>query len=271
MWFVALLSSVACASTSTSTCPEDPEALAEAQSRQVLGAYDRADGAALVEAATAMDFAVSCLTEPLSPRVAVEVHRAKALIAFYEGDEAGSVRSWAAVRVLDPMVRPEPLRWPESHPMWRLYEEAGATSDERIVLERHPPGGWVVDGALRDDVPRFRGFLLQGLGGSSEVVHSAYHYTEATVPQLDWDALDPTARDQRRRRIRAVGTTVSSTMAAGAAASMTLAILARGQLGSVDYEEIEGRAVLANTSASLAVGLATGALTSGLLTWTIHW
>lgn len=267
MWFVVLF----LPSAHAAACPEDPAALAEAQSRQVLGAYDRADGGALVEAATALDFAVGCLTEPLSPGIAVEVHRAKALIAFYEGDEAGSVRSWAAVRVLDPTVSPEPIRWPETHPMWRLYAEAGDTSSERVTLERHPPGGWVVDGEPRDDVPRFRGFLLQGLGASSELVHSAYHYTEATVPQLDWDALDPTARDRRRRRIRAVGTTASTTLAAGSIASMTIAALAKGQLDSVDYEEIEGRAVLANTSASLAAGLAAGALTSGLLTWTISW
>lgn len=252
-------------------CPADPAVLAREQSRQVLGAYDRADGDALVTAATALDLAVGCLSEPLSLRVAVGVHRAKALIAFYEGDEAGSVRSWAAVRLLDPAVSPEPARWPQTHPMWRLYDEAGQTTDERVALERRPPEGWVVDGEPRDDVPRFRAFLLQGLGPSSEVVHSAYHYTEATVPQLDWDALDPTARERRRKRMHVVGTTTASTLAAGSIASMTIAALAKGQLDTVDYEEIEGRAVLANTTASLAAGLATGALSTGLLTWSIRW
>ena len=262
IWMVSTVSFAA--------CPDDPVAVASDQSALVLDAYDRADGSALVEVAVKLDFAIGCLDEPLPPRVAVEVHRAKALIAYYDGEDAAVVSSWAAVRHLDPLVRPDDARWPPSHSMWSFFDEAATASDERVSV-RVPPGGWVVDGEPRPDVPRSRAFLLQGLDRDGGVIYSGYLYSLAEIPDTDWAELDPTARQRRRGRIRTIGTVVASTLGAGAVGSMAVAATSRSAIDKVAYEEIDASALTANTSASLAVGLASGALTTAVLTWSIRW
>ncbi|MBX2799429.1 MAG: hypothetical protein KTR31_17270 [Myxococcales bacterium] len=253
-------------------CPDNPDQLAVEQSLLVLQAFDDADGGALEEASEVLDFAVGCLTHTLPTTWAVKVHRAKALVAYYAGNDQDVVRSWAAVRALDPTVRPDKDRWPSSHPMWGLYDEARDTPDERFGLERTPPGGWVVDGVPQSpDVPKFRAFLIQALDEDEAVLYSDYCYHLNEVRLADFGELDAATRQRRRKRMRVIGGTLTGALAAGAVTSGALALMSSGDLDEVDYELIDARAQRANTTASVALGLAVGAAGTGLATWSIKW
>jgi len=267
MWLL-LLSAVA----RGSNCPEHPDVVALQQATATGVAFDNLDEEALADSERRLDFALGCLDAPLGPRAAVEVHRAKALTAFFSGENAAALRSWAAVKVLDPVATPSAARWPRAHPMWRLFADA-PTSDEWVQLERTPPGGWVVDGDARSDVPRDRAFLLQALDAQGTSLMSGYLYSVAEVPQLDFAELDPTARRRRRKRMHIIGTTATGAAGATALTLFVVATVARFDVTNpnLPYGRIDKRAEAANTLATASAGTALGALGLGVATFTIRW
>lgn len=271
LWFWIGLQSAGAAE-----CPPDPaEAVADAGQR-VLHAFDRADEVSLRVAERDLDLGLGCVRVPLSSRRIAEVHRAMALIAFEKGLSAEVRRAWAAARVLDPLMEPDPARWHPTHPMWRHFEDAKAASMERTQIRRLPPGGWLVDGTPGTTAPVDRAFVLQSLGeadgGRAPVLDTAHLYSMGDLPRYDYLVLDPELRRARRKRVRTVGSVASAVMFAGAATTLALAIRDREYVvNGESYADIEKRAVRANTQASVAVGLAAGSVTTFVAAWTIKW
>jgi len=74
--------------------------------------------------------ALACLEGPVTPALAVEVHRATALSAYLARDLPAVLRAWRSVVAVDPQAAP-PQDIPDGHPLRELYDEAVAL----------PPGG----------------------------------------------------------------------------------------------------------------------------------
>ncbi len=259
------------ATAAAQVCPEMPAVVAVAEAESMLDAFDRLDTRSFGQGQRALDHALSCLDVPLEGHQSVQVHTAKALSAFVEGEPKAVERSWAAVKVLDPTSRPAD-RWGASHPLRAAFDVA-TFDDLRVTLEREPEGGWRVDGEPRPDVPANRAFLLQGVGPEGVLVHSGYHYSVAEVPQVDWAELDPTARARRAKRMKVLGTTLATALGAGALTTGTHAVVTRARMSGEDisYDELDGMQVSANTTGSVAAGLAAGAAGIATATWTINW
>ncbi len=235
-------------------------------------AFDRVDEQAFREARAALREAVACVRSPLTASAIIAWHRAEALGAFWDHTPAASARSWAAVRILDPDYR-LPSTWaPEGSPLRSAWEEAPLNA-ERVVLGRTPPGGWRVDGQPSRAVPLARSFVLQGFDAEGQVVHTGYHHSPATVPMLDFEALDPTLRARRRRRARAWSTALGGALWAGAAIGWWEAARARAAVFDPQTPPVEVllAASRANQLSSLALGLGLGGAASVLVGWSVHW
>ena len=220
----------------------------------------------------ALTEAIACLDGALTLEQAVEVHSAKALAAFVDGELAAARKSWAAVRQLAPAFVPDPALMPPGHPFRVQFDEA-VVDDERVELERSPEGGWRVDAVETADVPKNRAFLLQGFDLSGGVVHSGYHYSVAEVPQIDFAELDETARQRRRRRMHWIGSVSAGALAVGSGTAVVMAASAQASVKSPETPlgEIEGKSLAANTMSYASLGMLGGAVAVGSVTWAIRW
>lgn len=253
-------------------CQQDSADAIEALAGRVERAFDDVDDQAFAAAAAELEAAAACVRSPLDRRTLLAWHRARALHAFWDREMVASSRSWAAVKRLDPAYTP-PAEWiPEGTPLRSTWEDA-PTADDRAVLERVPAGGWLVDGRRTDAVPTARGFVLQGFDASGSVVHTDYHYGLATIPQVDFVALDPTVRELRRRRIHLVGTVGAGLTALGAGGMALLASSSRADALSREtpVTDTRGHAEQAGRRSNSAVGLGVASVALLATTWTIRW
>lgn len=250
-------------------CPEGGRA-PERAAQDVLAAFAAVDDVAFSEAGGALDLALPCAAARIGPEAAAEIHRAAALRHFAAGDGAGSRRSWAAARRLEPGWLPDEVL-PVGHPARPLFDEA--TPDEaRESLGVVPPGGWWVDGAEADAVPAASAFVLQAVDADGAVAHTGHYTSPAAIPPEALRAIASLPRvPARRRTARRVGT--AGSLAVGAVA-LGLGIASQvdiARLDTVPYDRVDATAARAvrRGNASLALG---GVAAAGLaVTWAVRW
>lgn len=260
------------ATARAAVCPADSAADIGPLAAEVEAAFDAVDDQAFERAVGALAAAVPCVRSPLDGATIEGWHRARALAAFYDRELVASGKSWASVRELSPGYSP-PASWmPPDSALARVWKEAPAVGD-RVQLERVPEGGWVVDGERTLAVPSGRAFILQGFDAGGHVVHLGYHYSVAEVPVVDFAALDPTAQDLRRRRMRAGGTALSIGLLSGAGMALGLASTARTDAlgGRTDFVDIEDHAARADRLSNTAVALAAGGGVVLVTSWAVRW
>lgn len=263
MWWVAIASA---------SCPADPAAAIRAWSRALDEAFDAVEEQTFALAYAGLHADAACVREPLDAETVLAWHRARALGEFFEREEIASAKSWAAVRVLDPAWSP-PDGWiVEGTALHRAWTGAPMTPG-RIRLERSPAGGWHVDGSPSETVPADRAFVLQGFDAAGAVVHTDYHYSVAEVPVVDFEALDATARERRRRRMRVAGTALGSALVAGAASAGVLGWTQERATKADDTRlaDVSGHAQRANTWSTVALGLAGGGAAVATVAWSVRW
>lgn len=253
-------------------CLEDGAASLVGHADRLVGAYEVLDEEAFAHHYEALQQAARCVRSELTLEQLLAWHRARALGEFFEREYAASAKSWAAVKVLDPSYSP-PEDWlVPGTPLYTAWTEApmGAA---RILLERSPEGGWRVDGQPTNGVPAERGFILQGFAANGALVHTDYHYSVAEVPVVDFAALDPTAREKRRRRMHLIGSVAAVTLGAGALGALGVGTIdeVTGKGRNLELEKVAGRRQRANLLYGVGGGLAAGAVAVGTVTWVVKW
>lgn len=254
------------------TCPTDTADQVESLAREVEQAFDRVDDAGFQEAYRGLGEAIPCVRSALDPEALVAWHRARALGEFWERELVASSKSWAAVRQLDPSYRPKEAWMPAGSPLRDAFQHAPMEA-ERVQLERVPEGGWLVDGQPTRSVPATRAFVLQGFDAAGELVHTDYHYSVAEVPVVDFEALDPTARQLRQRRMHLGGTVLAGVLLGSAGSFLVLAGGDRKRVDdrSTPLGEIAGFADRAGRRSTTAVVLGAGGLAVAGTTWAVRW
>ncbi|MCB9677015.1 MAG: hypothetical protein H6737_18000 [Alphaproteobacteria bacterium] len=253
-------------------CPDDPASDLRARATALDKAYEDVDETGFAEHYAALQGLVPCLTSELDARTILAWHKARALGEFFEREEIASAKSWAAVKVLDPAWAP-PESWiVEGTPLQRAWAEAPA-SDARIELERSPEGGWKVDGTRATSVPADRAFVLQGFDSAGSVVHTDYHYSVAEVPVVDFEALDATARERRRKRMRRYGSALAGVLGAGAVGTLTAAWTQERAVQSYDtpLEDVPVHAQRANALSGVGIGLGVAGAGVATTAWVVRW
>ncbi|MFK7927642.1 MAG: hypothetical protein AB8H79_05615 [Myxococcota bacterium] len=224
--------------------------------------WEKLDGKGLDTAMSQVRRHVPCLEDPSELRQVLRIHQAHARHAWTTYDPQASARAWLAIRDLAPewtdayeadVAQEHPVRdlW-NSRPQWTT------------TLDEKPPGGWIVDGSLSQEVPLDRAFVLQALDRKGHVLYSAWHLSAADVPQSPW-------RAQRIKRVRVRGSLLAGAAALGGGALLVSGAVVRreAQIGPVaDRQRFYNRSV-ALTGAGVGV-LGASALTVGML-WGMRW
>ena len=180
--------------------------LLESNIQAAQTAYVGLDVGEFQRAMTEVDYLLPCLTEPVSPQLAAELHRIRAIGQYVDGKREAVAASLSAARSLEPDYSFSTDVLPEGFEL-RLMYEATVPSTEGSRLPR--PGRdttLYIDGSaarLRPD----RAALLQ-IAGASGVSDS--HYLLPAEPLPDYPGVD------RRRN-----TLLTSALITGAA-SLTL-------------------------------------------------
>ncbi|MEZ4319459.1 MAG: hypothetical protein R3F61_18230 [Myxococcota bacterium] len=253
-------------------CPDDPPAAIRQEALAIESAYDAVDETGFAEHYATLQEVAKCVSTELDRDTLLAWHRARALGEFFEREEIASAKSWAAVKKLDPGYSP-PESWiVEGTPLHRAWHEA-PDSDARIELERSPEGGWKVDGTRSTSVPAERAFVLQGFDSTGTVVHTDYHYSVAEVPVVDFEALDATAKERRRRRMRRYGTALAGVLGAGAVGTLTAAWTQERAVQSFDtpLEDVPVHAQRANALSGVGLGLGAAGAGVATATWVVRW
>ena len=253
-------------------CPDDPAASLRSATAALEAAYEDVDEAAFSLHYAAVHEAGRCMDVELDAPTIVAWHRARALGEFFEREMIASSKSWAAVKQVDPEYEP-PEDWiPEGGPLhraWMLTPEPGGENR----FERSPEGGWKVDGRSATGVPAERAFVIQGFDAGGAVVHTGYHYSIAEVPVVDFGALDATARERRRKRMRRYGTVLAGVLGAGAVGTLGAAWSQERAVNDFDtpLEDVPVRAQTANALSGVGVGLGAAGIGVATATWVIRW
>ena len=145
-------------------------ALNEAQS-----AYASLDTDGFDRASAAVDEALPCLGEPISPPLAAAVHRNEAIKAYIADDPARVRSAFRAALALQPGWRMPEDVLPPGSPLAQLYDEArglGPGPDEAINL----PSGLqlLVDGASAQRVPSERPTVMQIVAPDGQISGTWY-------------------------------------------------------------------------------------------------
>lgn len=181
---LVLLSAASAAPVCPATVAELNAALDEAEA-----AFVKLDAVGL--RAGWMDAAaeVGCLQVSIPPVVAARLHRAGALRAFVDGDEAAARRSMLAARVLDPSGTFPAALLPADHPLRALDPGAGPHVAATIAVRPPPVGTLSFDGQASLYRPSDRPTAMQVLGPDGATVQGAYLWPEE--PLGPWTSEDP--------------------------------------------------------------------------------
>jgi len=254
------------AAISWAECPGDSLQSAVQSAGELELAYVNLDEAGFDATSARVREAIPCIRAELSSPDAFSLHRALGLVAFVEGDDSGSRKSWAAVRSLRPGWQPADSLMPSGHPLRELWD-AAIPGGELVPLERAPAGGWVVDGVRTAEVPAHHAFVLQGFDADGQVIHTGYHRSLAEVPVFEPPDLS------RRRRVRVVGSAGAGALLLGAAAASLVAADARNRAmdAHTPYEELPGLRTLNHVGIATGIGAGVAAVGLATVVWGGRW
>jgi len=248
-------------------CPEDPVGALREHADALEDAFVYVDEPGFGAAWTALSAAIPCVSTPLELRDILALHRAQALAAFVDGDMAGSRKSWAAVRTLNPAWELPVDLAPPGH-LLRVQFDTAPLGSEVVALELAPEGGWLVDGRLASDVPRERAFVLQGADAERAIVYTGYHRALAEVPLLDFAKPGPSPR---AKKMRLAGTLAGGGLALLAGGAAAVHFVAIGDLDDVPYDEIDKTVMRGDVAGWSAIVLGAGAVGVTTVAWAVKW
>lgn len=262
-WLAALLVARAWAGCDA---PVPADAIAS-HARAVWTAYLDVDAPTLAQARASLAASLPCAASSLSAGEAAEVHRARAVEAYADGDLEAVRRAFAALSRLDPQWHlPQIIRAP--HPLAALWRDGvqRGTSPAVVSLDWTPAGGWWIDGlpgaTPTVTLPAQRAFVLQVGGPDGVLRYSDHHVSDATVPWTTlWRAREqPALRARRRREIR-----LGTGLAGGALIATGIGLWAGGlvQADALRRDVVAPEAVLGAQARANALGGA-GYATAGV-------
>lgn len=267
-------------------CPEDALATAIRSATEVEAAFANLDDEKFDVAHARLKETVPCITVELAPADAVALHRARAIGAFVDGDDAASRKSWLAVRALQPDWKPSGALMPTGHPLRQLWEAPIDSPTPEVPMKEAPKGGWNVDGTRQNGVPTYRAFILQGFDASGTGIYTGYLYSNTEIPTLDVEMVPservsavPVDRTKRRNTVRRWGSVGAGVLGAGAVGSLVVSMDAARQLendfeageGTHDYAPIAGWVDRQNTFATVGTGLGIAAAGTATIVWAVPW
>jgi hypothetical protein len=248
-------------------CPADPLATALDSTSRMESAFASLDDAAFGEAQKALDEAIPCIRAPLTAADAATIHRGRALAAFFAGDNAGTARGLASVRVLQPSWTPPSSYMPPGHPLREIWNVTTA-DDTAVPAPAAPPGGWRVDGFQRAEIPAARAFLAQGMGSGGEVLSTTWAARPADLPAWDGPAA-PAEPRKVNKGVRYGGTGVAVALLGAGAASLAMSSSAAAEIGEVPRDEVVATGRKANTLAGLGAGSCAAGVVVGVASWAV--
>jgi hypothetical protein len=256
-------------------CPSDATSRVLHAAGRVEYAFATLDEPAIVAAAGDLRLTLPCVATQLSTPDAVAVHRAVAMIEFYEGKEDRAKQAWVAVHALQPAWEPAETLLPKGHDLQVLWEEAKTAATAETPLPYDAPGGWFVDGLQSKALPTGRPFIAQALAGDGAVVSTEYYWTAELPPAAKLGFQEggaPVAKKKSARGpIRIAGTAAGVALAAGAGATWSMNSKARSDMATADYADILELESRADTMTGASIGLGAGAVAVLGLTWGVPW
>lgn len=271
-----LIAAVGClwAGAARAACPATPDQVADEATRAAQ-AFVLMDEAAYTSALAGMREGLGCLTGPPTAAQSALVHRAEALSAFWERDQARGVAALRGMRECDPLLGLSEELAPVGGPLNRWYNEAALLPPSPRAPAAVPEGtSLVVDGRPAAALPTERASVVVLLR-EREVVYSGLLPGGQALPYVPpAPALEPRARWP----LAALGGAGGLVLTAGALGAA--GFVARGQvldaqdalvsgevpaLGATELNQTYRRAQGLFIAAELGAGLALGAGVIGLV------
>lgn len=228
--------------------------------------------------------ALSCADGRVTPAMALDLHRARALSAYLARDVPATVAALQSVVALSPDQPFAPGVIPEGHLLLRLAAEARARAPAPLAALPWPaPDRLFVDGAPAASRPVDRAVLLQRIGPEGEIVWTGLLSPGANPP---WALEPPPLTDLTERVEVAPGPGRALAWSAGGVAALSGALWAaglrdraavlawEGQLDPGDEAVLEGlerRTQRANALGYAAQGATALALGLGVTAVVVRW
>jgi len=150
---------------------------------EAYAALEALDIPAFMEAATALDAALPCVSEPLAPKLIAEVHRTKGIRAFGERQAEAAGLMWAASRSIDPGYRFPYNLIPDGNPIREAYLEVDVSARTVETLEKPNSGDLRFDGYSTVDRPASFPTFVQYVRADGGVGFSRYLQPADPVPE----------------------------------------------------------------------------------------
>jgi hypothetical protein len=145
-------------------------------------AYSDLDLAAFRDAVYGMRLVVPCLTEPLTPHDAAEVHRFEGLLGFVERDPDRASRAFAAARAIEPNYRFPESMVPAGNGALADYSAIDPDSGARDRVPLPLEGRILFDGQPAPERPRDFPTVVQLIDPAGGVTDTAYLWPTDAMP-----------------------------------------------------------------------------------------
>lgn len=210
-----------------------------------------------------------CVQEALTPVDVAGVHRAMAIVAFYDQNNAHAEAALRAVHRVDPEWIPSDDLFPVGHPLRTSWDSA-VVPTTLAKAPYQPPGGWRVDGQAADRVPVDDAAIVQALDDEQHVLETRYVWSLVEFPPAG-SYTTFVAKTDRPKKGRAIGTIAGGLLVGGAVGAWAVNSAARTSMDDAPYSQIgplEKRADAATLSAAALGGIG---LTTLAVTWVVAW
>jgi hypothetical protein len=280
--FSLLLAAASAQDTADVICPDDRRTAFVQAAVGVEQAWLGLDGPGFEVHRNRLGRFVACVDVPLTAADALLLHRARALVAFVDGDTEGARRAFAAIHALEPSWTP-PAEIPPDHPLRALWQDAVDDDEDPKILRFRaaPTHGWALDGTRfprpgdPQDVidtyglPDDRAFVLQLFDEHEAVSYTGYHFSPADVPVRELSVVDHDATRPRRRAARIAGASLGGALLAGGAVAFAFgwqdrAAVAGGDVPLTDVLHRQARGNALGGAAYALAGAGALALTLGV-------
>lgn len=163
------------------TCPASPAEFGAAID-DAERAFSGMDPVGLRHSVEDAEGEISCFVGPVAPLLAARLHRAEALRAFVDGDEAATRRALLAARVLDPTGEFSTKVVPVDHPIRALDPGVPKVAPASLVLPAPGSGSVYFDGHATLSRPADRPTVYQFIDPRGNTVQGDYLRPEITAP-----------------------------------------------------------------------------------------